>query len=230
MLVKEAKKLTGGIGFTQKTGMAYGLPAVVACNVGSKLAGVKGSVCEGCYACAGRYRIPKVITCQNTRLESVKSLGTPETSSFRKWVDAMVLLIDGKNKRLAEENKGYFRWHDSGDLISTMHLEAIAEIARRLPHIKFWVPTKEIEIVREWLKGVEAADSVSFPENLCIRISGYMVDKKAKTVKGLPVSNVHTEKPLGETCPAIEVHSGCGKLGCRKCWDKNVKSVSYKKH
>jgi len=225
MKIKEAKEITGGLGFTQKTGMAYGLPAVVSCHVGSKLACVKGSVCEGCYAVSGRYQIPTVLACQTKRLESVRNLETRE--GFNTWVEAMSLLIMAENEKtsIGAENKGYFRWHDAGDIVSIDHLEAIAEIARRVPEVKFWIPTKELALVKEWLdKGGKV------PENLCIRISGLMVDLKAKTVRNLPTSNVHTKKPLGQNCPAIEVHSGCGKSGCRKCWDNKVKSVSYKKH
>jgi len=141
------------------------------------------------------------------------------------WIDAMVLLIGGKNARLSKEHKNYFRWHDSGDLISMEHLNAIIKIARRLPKIKFWVPTKELWLVNFWL----IDNDNRIPKNLCIRISGTMVDKEAPDVC-LPVSNVHTKEPLGKVCPAIEVHSGCGKLGCRKCWDKRVKAVSYRRH
>lgn len=225
MKIKEAKEITGGIGFTQKTGMSYGLPAVVSCKTGSKLACVKGSVCEGCYAVSGRYSIPTVIACQSRRLDAVRELHSPK--GFQLWVRAMVLLIDAENRKksIGKENKGYFRWHDSGDLVSGAHLEAIVKVARKLPEIKFWLPTKESELVRKFIE-----HGFEIPSNLCIRISGYMVDKKAKSVKGLPTSNVHTKKPLGLNCPAIEVHSGCGKLGCRKCWDKKIKSVSYKKH
>lgn len=225
MRIKEAKEITGGLGFTQKTGMAYGLPAVLSCKTGAKLACVKGSVCEGCYAVSGRYQIPTVLACQGRRLDSVRTLETRE--GFNLWVDAMVLLIKAENekKSIGAENKGYFRWHDAGDILSTSHLEAIAEIARRVPEVKFWLPTKEIALVKDWLK-----NGGKVPENLCVRLSGFMVDQKAKTVRNLPTSNVHTKKPLGQACPAIEAHSGCGKLGCRKCWDKKVKSVSYKKH
>lgn len=225
MRIKDAKEITGGIGFTQKTGMSYGLPAVVSCKTGSKLACVKGSVCEGCYAVSGRYSIPTVLACQGRRLEAVRNLQS--VTGFRNWVDAMVLLITAENRKksIGKENKGYFRWHDSGDIVSLQHLEAIMKVSRLVPEVKFWLPTKESELVKKHLE-----HGFKIPENLCIRISGRMIDKKARSVKGLPTSNVHTEKPLGFNCPAIEVHSGCGKLGCRKCWDSKIKSVSYKKH
>lgn len=226
MLIKEATEITGGLGFTQKTGMAYGLPAVISCGVGSKLTGVKGSVCEHCYACTGRYCIPTVIACQAKRLESIKKFsgkGIDGDRPYACWVEAMVLLIASKNVRVTEENKGFFRWHDSGDIISVDHLCAIAQIARELPDIKFWLPTKEIRILNEWMK------SNRIPSNLCIRLSATMVDKKAPDVR-IPISHVHTKRPIGRSCPAIEVHSGCGKLGCRKCWDKRIKAISYKKH
>lgn len=226
MKIKEAKEITGGLGFTQKTGMAYGLPAVVSCQVGAKLACVKGSVCEGCYGVSGRYQIPTVLACQKRRMASVEALEYSH-KDFDQWVDAMVLLISRENekKSLGAENKGYFRWHDTGDLISLKHLQAIVKIARKLPKIKFWLPTKEIDTVISYTNVFG-----QMPKNLCVRLSSYMVDKKAKTFKGLPTANVHTKKALGQACPAIEAHSGCGKLGCRKCWDKTVKAVSYKKH
>jgi len=185
-------------------------------------------VCEGCYACTGRYKIPATVACQVRRMESVQRLS--DQTCFERWVKAMVLLISRENekKSIGEENKGFFRWHDAGDLISVYHLMAIVAVARRLPDIKFWLPTKEAGIVKAYKNHPDINSKI--PANLCIRISGLMVDKPAKSVKGFPVSNVHTEKPIGFACPAIEAHSGCGKLKCRKCWSTKVRAVSYKKH
>ena len=53
MKLKEAKEITGGLSNPSKMpGKAYSIPAS-RCNVGSRLAKVKGSVCEGCYALKG---------------------------------------------------------------------------------------------------------------------------------------------------------------------------------
>jgi len=227
MTVKEAKRITGGIGFTKKTGMSFGLPAVISCRVGSKLAKVAGSVCSGCYACSGKYGIPNVRACQLERYKAVQRLHEPEF--HLKWIDAMVLLISNKNETLDEE-KGYFRWHDSGDLTSMHYLKAIIAVAKRLPKIKFWLPTKEVKII-EAFHNQSIRTHLRIPSNLCIRLSSYMIDEETK-FKGLnlPVSNVHTDKPLGFACPAIEAHSGCAALGCRRCWSKRTRAVSYKVH
>jgi hypothetical protein len=41
---------------------SVGLPAIVACRTGAKLAQVPGSVCSGCYAMKGNYRFSNVKT------------------------------------------------------------------------------------------------------------------------------------------------------------------------
>ena len=49
LTLKEAKEITGGLSVPSKMpGYSYGIPAQ-ACKTGSKLVGVKGSVCEHCY-------------------------------------------------------------------------------------------------------------------------------------------------------------------------------------
>jgi hypothetical protein len=227
LTIKKAEEITGGIGKTSKTGLSYGIPAVGSCNVGAKLTEVKGSVCESCYGCKGTYGYPVVRAAQSRRFESVKLLGMPLART--RWVNAMVLQIEGKNKSLKSSLKGYFRWHDTGDIISVSHLQAIAEVAKELPDIKFWLPTKEYQIVKDYLEC-----GYTIPKNLCVRLSSYMVDQKANInsakLKRLPVSHVHTEKAIGHKCGAVEAHSGCAEIGCRKCWDKKVKSISYGKH
>lgn len=69
----------------------------------------------------------------------------------------------------------------------------------------------------------------TFPPNLCIRLSAYHIDKPAdhKTAKrlGIQVSEVSTTNP---TCPAPTQGNSCGD--CRKCWDKTVPCVAYKRH
>ena len=225
---KESVVITGGIGKTSKTGLAYGIPAVGSCNVGAKLTCVKGSVCESCYGCKGTYGYPVVRAAQSRRFETVKLLGMPPHRT--RWVKAMVVQIKAKNKGIKSNLKGYFRWHDTGDIISVSHLQAIAEVAKEMPEVKFWLPTKEYQIVKDFL-----GCGYKIPKNLCIRLSAYMVDQKANInsakLKRLPVSCVHDEKkPLGQVCKAIEAHAGCGDIGCRKCWDKKIKSISYGKH
>lgn len=209
---KEALDFVGGLSAPSKMPChGYSIPATK-CITGSKLVNVPGSVCHGCYALKGRYPLANVQTAMNKRLDSISK---PE------WVDAMVLAIEHKEK------SGYFRWHDSGDIQSLEHLSKIAEIAKRLPAIKFWLPTREYTIVNRWFE----AGNIR-PENLIIRLSAHMIDGPLPTALAtkwnLAVSGVHTVAPSdASACPAQSQGNKC--LDCRACWN-NDKIVSYHKH
>ena len=178
------------------------------CITGSKLANVKGSICSICYARKGRYVFPNVQNAMKKRLESLERLD---------WIDTMVQLISRKEK------SGFFRWHDSGDLQGVWHLEKIAEVARRLPSIKFWLPTREYKIVSDWMK------FCTKPRNLTIRLSAFMMDGPAPVAVakrlGLTTSGA---KKTGFSCPSSQQGNQCGD--CRACWDEAVTNVDYKPH
>jgi len=210
---KDAIQIAGSCTKTTKMPSdSYSLPAKE-CITGSKLVKVKGSVCEGCYALKGNYhRFAKTIEpLQYKRLESITR---PE------WVDAMLALIG---------NKPFFRWHDAGDLQSVDHLSKIARIARQLPKTLFWLPTREYNIVKAFVK------TESVPVNLVIRLSAMMIDAPAKlpqSLKGFAnilTSTVHKNKELnGFKCVAPSQQGKCGS--CRSCWDNTVPNVSYHAH
>ena len=222
MLIKDAKAITGGIGFTSKTGFAFGLPAKTACKVGCKLSTIKGSTCFGCYAMGGNYSYPTVKVAHANRLDGVNKLSNKD---FRKkWVEAMKTLIEAKASRI-EKDELYFRWHDSGDIVSVSHLRAIAAVARATPNVKHWIPTKEVNTVKAFKKKHKQ------PKNLCIRLSGYFVDKDPDFKLNLPKSKVYKlATPKGHVCQAILQHKGCKEVGCRACWNKRVKLVNYELH
>lgn len=210
---KQAQDLAGSVTKTSKMPSdSYSLPAQE-CITGSKLVNVKGSVCEGCYALKGNYvrYANKIQPAQYKRLESI-------TSPL--WVEAMIKLIG---------HKPFFRWHDSGDLQSVDHLAKIATIARHLNHTTFWLPTREYDIVKDYLK------TESVPVNLVIRLSAMMIDAPAKLPKSLQgqanilTSTVHAKKELdGFKCLAPSQNNKCGT--CRACWDNTVTNVSYHAH
>ena len=179
------------------------------CKTGGKLAKVEGSVCADCYAMGGFYRMGNVKSCLEKRLQSL---------SNPRWVEAMTLAISGT------EGSGYFRWFDSGDIQSVDHLKQLVQIAQNLPHIKFWLPTKEYGFVSEYLK-----ENKSFPDNLNVRLSGFMVDGPAPVALakrlGLTTSTVSTG---AFDCPASTQQNKC--LTCRACWDRGVQNVAYKYH
>lgn len=136
-----------------------------------------------------------------------------------KWVSAMTIAIR------TYEKSGFFRWHDSGDIQSVKHLSDICQIAKNLPDIQFWLPTREYSIVSAYVK--QYGD---FPSNLTVRLSSLMINGNAPSgiakVLGLTTSGVSKDNSF--SCPASNQGNKC--LSCRACWDKSVKNVSYKLH
>lgn len=186
---------------------SFSLPAQE-CKTGSALAKIPGSVCHNCYALKGNYRFPNVKKPRYENLELLNDLPNFE----RHMIDYL----------MKKEKSGFFRWHDSGDLQSVDHLKSIVFIAACLPHIKFWLPTKE----KAMLKQYKAAGGI-FPDNLMVRLSMPMIDM-APIETDFLTSTVHTAEPIGFECNAYKQQGQC--LECRACWNAEVKNVSYKKH
>jgi len=206
----EATAIAGSLSKPSKMpGYGYGLPAGMACPVGSKLMNVKGSVCNKCYALKGHYGYPNVKSAQAFRLSTIIN---PQ------WADAMVVLINDAIDPMVP----YFRWHDSGDLQGMDHLLKIVEVARRTKAVKHWLPTREAKLVADYYKEYGALH----PTNLVIRVSATMVDGGASKVAA-NTSTVVSDKSMA-TCRAFENGNKCGS--CRKCWDANERNVSYAKH
>ena len=186
-------------------GYGYSVPAQ-ACKIGSLLRRVKGSTCEKCYALKGRYSFPNVQNAMTRRLESI---------SHPFWVRAMTELISRKAKKVP-----FFRWHDSGDIQSVEHLSKIVQIAKNLPGISFWLPTRETGMVKDFLAGNE------FPANLTVRVSAPMIGRAPEKISGTVGSSV--ENPSAFQCPAPKQGNSC--QDCRACWNFKVEEVSYSKH
>lgn len=209
MTLKEALDFVGGLSEPSKMPCyGYGTPAKN-CKTGRKLRKIKNSVCSICYALKGHFVYPSV----------QKSLQKKEDSILKpEWEDAMVLAIGGR------EGSGYFRWAVSGDLLGLNHLIKIVNIANRLPHIKFWLPTREFNIVSKYVK-----EFGNFPDNLIVRFSAIMIDgappTKIAQKLGVGTSGVKKE---GFSCPASNQNNFC--LNCRACWQRDIENINYKKH
>ena len=207
---KEAIKITGGLSKPSKMpGFAYNLPAT-RCKVGSKLAKVKGSVCEGCYALKGMYRFGNVQKALEKRYQSLADV---------RWVNSMAWLI-------SNQSKDYFRWHDSGDIQSIDHLHKIVQVCKLNPDTKHWLPTREYKLVEDYIKKHGA-----LPSNLVIRLSAHKVDfappSKLANRLGVQTSSVVSNKD-DYTCKAPNQENAC--KDCRLCWDPKVANVAYLKH
>lgn len=187
---------------------SYSIPAEH-CKVGSQLRKVKGSVCASCYARKGRYKFPNVADAMEKRYQIL-------LADVSAWAGNMAALI---SKRSGGGKHQYFRWHDSGDLHGQAHLDAIIWIAKLLPYMRFWLPTKEYSLVRANVSNITNAP------NLTVRVSAPKVNQVLK--HELPTSSVGANE--GYRCMAYS-HPGnkCGS--CRACWDKEVNNVDYRLH
>lgn len=157
LTVKEAWELIGGLGTPSKMPCFSWSISARKCKTGATLRKVKNSVCEKCYAFRGNYNFNCVVNAQKKRLDAAEN--NP------RWVEAMIVAIGGTNE------SNYFRFFDSGDLQSAKMLSDICKIAKALPKIKFWLPTKEYGFVAEYIKGGGV-----IPKNLNVRLSAYVID------------------------------------------------------
>jgi len=131
MKIKELESAVGTLSAPSKMPCySFSIPAK-RCITGMKLRNVKGSICSSCYALKGRYVFDNVQNALENRFQKL---------NHSNWVQLMAQLIAKKEK------SGFFRWHDSGDLQSVVHLHKICEVAKMLPNIKFWLPTREFSI------------------------------------------------------------------------------------
>lgn len=208
MNIKQLEERTGGLSRTSKMPCHSWSISAWECKTGGKLRDVPNSVFSSCYARKGFYAFKNVRPALDRRLDLYhRNLN---------WIEDMVELIGQK------ETSGYFRWFDSGDLQSAGMLIDIMDVCRRLRHIKFWLPTREVAFVRE---GLERMDK---PKNLTIRLSATMIDGPAPTDLakrlGVRTSGVVTN---GATCPAPRQGGVCGD--CRACWDSKL-HVTYTLH
>lgn len=224
MKLAQIKEILGGDVSSKNSkmpGTTFGL-SVYYCNVGTKLRDIEGSVCASCYAKRLEDFRPSVHKGWTSRAEALKHATTSSTAG-RQWVQAMVT-------RLLKLNPTHHRWHDSGDLLNYRHLELLVLVAKQLPEIKFWLPTKEKSIVNEYIKARGA-----LPDNLNVRLSAAMVDEFSMRSRLDPFvthSGVSAScRALPEdawVCPARHQGNSCGD--CRACWDKDVRLVVYPKH
>lgn len=195
-------------------GYGYSLPATE-CKRGSILRNIKNSVCSGCYALKNRYMFTNVQNAMHKRLQAL-------LADTDRWQLLITELISRKEK------SGYFRWHDSGDLQNEAHLSAINNVAFALPHIKFWIPTRELDIVKSWVKTNNVAP------NLIIRLSANIIGQSLRR-PSIPSPNITTSS-VGATqhhsdnvnCPAPQQDNQC--KNCRACWDTSVSNVNYTPH
>jgi hypothetical protein len=210
--IKEAELAVGNLSRPSKMPSYAWSISARRCNVGSKLAKVKGSVCEGCYALKGRYMF-------NNTQDALERRYDAWSNDREKWVDAMIYLMHNKQHIV---NAGVFRFFDSGDIQGSAMLDDINTVAWASPTIRFWLPTKEYKLVKNYDKEIAP--------NLVIRVSAPTVDKGFSGYTHISTvyntDKINTAK--GHVCPASNQGNQCGS--CRACWNDKVSEVSYIAH
>lgn len=106
------------------------------------------------------------------------------------------------------------------DLQGVHHLENIITVARHVPDVRIWLPTREYEVVRA------CADII--PDNLTVRVSAHQVDGEPPSWWPTTSTVISAREPGTSVCPAPEQGGRCGE--CRACWDKDVRNVAYRRH
>ena len=202
---KKAWDIVGGLSKPSKMPcLSTGISAFE-CQTGSKLAKITGTPCSQCYAKQGSYTMyPAVAVAHERRLQAIDS---------PLWVDAMVMLL-GK--------ESHFRWFDSGDIQSLVHLHKIVEVARKTPNCLHWLPTQERKYVESY--------TGSFPSNLIIRISQVKIDSIPVPSHALSsmVTTSSTVPSHVSLCHASKNEGKCGD--CRNCWNANIQCIAYPSH
>jgi hypothetical protein len=195
------------------------------CHVGSKLVNVEGSTCNKCYALKLAKVYPSAAKSWADNLDLFRS--AVDNDAILEWCEAIALQIDAISKNKVKKKVSgalFHRWFTAGDLDSVDMLRAFVKVAEMLPHIKFWLPTREKAIVSQY----KAALGV-VPANMVIRVSSAMVG----TIPLLHPDNTSTVHKVNHTvwgfnCPAQKQGGNCGD--CSKCWDTDTKNVSYELH
>lgn len=198
-----AERITGGLSYPSKMDCpAWGISAT-RCRVGSALAKEPGTVCAACYAMKGTFRAKNV----TDKLErAYRGLFDP------RWTPALYGLV-----RFYAKDR--FRFFHSGDFQDRHHFLNVMRICAATRDVLFWIPTREVGLVRE------NADSI--PENAIVRVSGNVIDGPAPT--WWPTTSTVVSDPKKAICPSSKEGGNCGTHGCTACWTSEG-NVAYLRH
>lgn len=201
-------------------GPSFSLPAGKACP------NSHGSICGNCYAKKGCYAYPTVDNAQTVRYAWVRECMKSETGRAE-FVQTMVMAIELSGTK-------YFRGHDSGDFFNVAYVEAWVEVAKALPKVKFWFPTREYQakgtakslfpVLNPRMDAIRRLASLG---NVTVRPSALEIGDSAPVVEGL-----HAGSAVGNSdafqCPAYRQNGEC--KSCRTCWNSKDVAVSYPLH
>ena len=244
--IAEATEAVGGLSEPSKMPSFGWSISALRCSTGMKLRKIANSVCSICYALKGRYIFKVVREAHERRYQKWKT-------NRKVWREAMTHLmhhqkhlLDNGKVFLKDEDAPVFRWFDAGDLQGKEMLDDINQIAFASPHVTFWLPTKEYNVVSIYKR------THAIAPNLCIRVSApfknsnSILDRHENTssayddlweVEGEEGTFVKEkrkgddeEEKLRRVRVCVAPWQGGQCLSCRDCWDKTVKEVVYPAH
>jgi hypothetical protein len=180
------------------------------CKTGSKLAKKSKNICSKCYA--------RNMTNFRSNIHLSWSRNYDKwlnMNSEKEWIESMIYQI---NYACNKMNTNYFRIFVGGDYQNKEMINSFIKIAKKMPHIFFWAPSKEYQL----LKNIKRV-----PKNMIIRVSNPLINPRYthsghKNTSTSFTKNSHIK--LGLVC-----EEDCKKCGYA-CWDKSVKNITYIVH
>ena len=199
------------------------------CPLGSKLRGIPGSVCEGCYVDSNMNM--RSDPAQKHQARNLLGLANPQM-----YAAALSWQIGQAG------NHDKIRLNSSGDVQNAHHFAILSDLASAHPDKQFWLATREHDHLKKFL---EAGGRI--PPNLTVRVSQHMqhqtVHDSAQmrnlmeshpNITGSSVNASH-KYDQGEVwvCPAAgkqQPEGTCEYQNCDACWDPNIKAIDYTGH
>jgi Gene product 88 len=128
----------------------------------------------------------------------------------------------------------YFRVHDSGDMFSAIYAECWLEICRRMPEVRFWIPTRAWQAPTGPLPVFDPLLAIlrklaTLP-NVTVRPSALNFGDHAPVVARLHAGSTAAmpDALRAYQCPAHLQGNRCGD--CRVCWEDKSTPIAYQKH
>ncbi len=202
------------------------------------------SQCGSCYANAdsiklskhgvpmrrgGSYGYPVTVNAQAARVEwTQRCLMTKE--GMDEWVETMVAaitwaagpVVTGRKLSSRTRRIPYFRVHDSGDIFNPKYGQMWDAVIARLPHIKFWIPTRSYHNLPRVLPVLQ---QINARPNASVRPSALWIAADPPVIPGLAAGTGSAKD--GYTCPSSHQDGKC--MDCRACWGKD-RAVVYRLH
>jgi hypothetical protein len=212
-------------------GFSFSLPAGRACPASKATIVMYGdkATCASCYALAGNYRFANVKDAQARRFDFVRK--SIRGDGGKAFVREMIETID----RATKGKERIFRIHDAGDFFSPEYVGCWIKIAKALPDVHFWAPTREY--VRTSMR--KSLRKLGRLPNVTVRPSAVEVNTPApegRWVNGLSAGSAvyasADDVPKGTyICPATATDKhACDDHGCRACWFAKTTPVAYIAH